>query len=67
MSGLLLRAAAAAAALACAAGAPAQGLIDLVPRQEFTDPNGVDLAASVYRHHGLDVDSIVRAGLDLTG
>jgi pyruvate dehydrogenase E1 component len=21
----------------------------------------------VYRHHGLDVDSIVRAGLDLTG
>ena len=45
---------AAAAALAClgvTAPASAQGgLVDLVPRQEFTDANSVDLAGPTYRH-----------------
>jgi YD repeat-containing protein len=39
------------AAAAAAAGVQAQGLIDLVPRQEFTDANGVDITNAVYRHH----------------
>lgn len=55
-----------AAALCCAllatclvTPASAQdGLIDLVPRQEFTDQNGVDLAGSVYRHH----EALLRIG-----
>jgi len=44
-----------AAAILLAMGAnPARaqdGLIDLVPAQEFTDERGVDLSGAVYRHH----------------
>jgi YD repeat-containing protein len=38
--------------------ARAQGLIDLVPRQEFSDENGVDIAGAVYRHH----ETLLRIG-----
>jgi hypothetical protein len=47
------------AVLCVAAPASAQqGLIDLVPRQEFTDANGVDLAGATYRHH----EALLRIG-----
>jgi len=38
--------------------AGAQGLNDLVPRQEFTDANGVDVDGAIYRHH----ESLLRIG-----
>jgi hypothetical protein len=43
--------AAALLSFAPAQNAAAQGLIDLVPRAEITDANGVDITQSVYRHH----------------
>ena len=41
-----------------AQNAGAQGLIDLVPRAEITDANGVDMTRSVYRHH----ETLLRIG-----